>query len=98
MAYSPTLGRWMQQDPAGYVDGLDLYEEEGGNPTAGLDPSGLSLRKTKPNGIDPDLLPPGRGLEPMSVDILSPDFQDRYLNHHRYSGTSIAGLNWVEHG
>lgn len=23
--YAPSLGRWMQQDPAGYVDGMSLY-------------------------------------------------------------------------
>ena len=24
--YHPTLGRWLQRDPKGYVDGMDLYE------------------------------------------------------------------------
>ena len=24
--YSPTLGRWLQRDPLGYVDGVSLYE------------------------------------------------------------------------
>jgi len=39
--YSPTLGRWMQRDPAGYVDGSNLYQDERSNPTAFTDPSGL---------------------------------------------------------
>jgi RHS repeat-associated protein len=24
--YSPQLGRWLQRDPLGYVDGMNLYE------------------------------------------------------------------------
>ncbi|MCY2950517.1 MAG: RHS repeat-associated core domain-containing protein [Planctomycetota bacterium] len=39
--YSPTLGRWMQQDPMGYVDGMSLYEYVRSEPVASLDPSGL---------------------------------------------------------
>jgi RHS repeat-associated protein len=39
---SPTLGRWMEQDPAGYAAGdNNLYGEEGDGPTSNLDPSGL---------------------------------------------------------
>jgi len=37
----PTAGRWMQRDPAGYVDGLGLYEYVGGQPVAMVDPMGL---------------------------------------------------------
>jgi RHS repeat-associated protein len=39
--YSPTLGRWLQQDPAGYVDGANLYQEVRSNPVNGTDPQGL---------------------------------------------------------
>ena len=39
--YSPTLGRWMEQDPAGYVDGANVYQMELGNPVDGVDPFGL---------------------------------------------------------
>ncbi|MEQ8844537.1 MAG: RHS repeat-associated core domain-containing protein [Phycisphaerales bacterium] len=35
------IGRWLTRDPAGYVDGLSLYEYAMSGPTAGLDPSGL---------------------------------------------------------
>jgi RHS repeat-associated protein len=38
--YSPTLGRWLERDPAGYVDGMDLYEYVRGGPIAAVDPSG----------------------------------------------------------
>ncbi len=40
---SPTLGRWMEQDPIGYAAGDDnLYQEEGNSPTNGTDPLGLA--------------------------------------------------------
>jgi len=39
--HHPTLGRWMQRDPLGYVDDLHLYVYVGGNPALFVDPSGL---------------------------------------------------------
>jgi RHS repeat-associated protein len=39
---SPTLGRWMEEDPTGYVGGSsNLYDLEQARPTSLLDPSGL---------------------------------------------------------
>jgi RHS repeat-associated protein len=40
-SYSPTLGRWLERDPAGYVDGMGLYECVRGGPIAAVDPLGL---------------------------------------------------------
>ena len=40
-AYSPTLGRWMQQDPAGYVNGTNVYVALVSSPVNRLDPLGL---------------------------------------------------------
>ena len=39
--YSPTLGQWLQQDPASYVDGMDLYLVTGDDPVRWVDPLGL---------------------------------------------------------
>lgn len=39
--YAPWLGRWMSPDPAGAVDGLNLYAFVGGNPVAHRDAGGL---------------------------------------------------------
>jgi RHS repeat-associated protein len=39
--YDPTLGRWMQQDPAGYVDGKNLYQALLDAPTDFNDMTGL---------------------------------------------------------
>jgi len=40
--YSPTLGRWVQQDPIGYIDGANLYQAMLGAPIGNVDPMGLS--------------------------------------------------------
>jgi RHS repeat-associated protein len=37
----PTLGRFMQRDPLGYVDGMSVYEYVRSGPTAYVDPEGL---------------------------------------------------------
>lgn len=44
--YSPSLQRFVSQDPAGTVDGASLYQLERSGPTVAVDPSGLwSLRR-----------------------------------------------------
>jgi RHS repeat-associated protein len=42
-SYSPTLGRWLQRDPAGYVDGVGLHEYVAGSPIEFVDPDGQSF-------------------------------------------------------
>jgi RHS repeat-associated protein len=39
--YDPLLGRWLSRDPAGYVDGLNLYLYVAANPLVLIDPLGL---------------------------------------------------------
>ena len=41
--YHPTLGRWLQRDPVGYVDGMGLYEFVRGAPPGHEDPLGLIM-------------------------------------------------------
>src|SRR6185312_8237972 len=39
--YDPRLGRFLQTDPVGYKDDLDLYAYVGNDPIDGRDPTGL---------------------------------------------------------
>jgi hypothetical protein len=41
MSYSPTIGRWLEEDPIGYADGMNQYQFVADNPVASTDPTGL---------------------------------------------------------
>lgn len=45
--YDPRLGRWLERDPIGYVDGMNLYQYTNSSPVVSLDPTGLSGWKPK---------------------------------------------------
>lgn len=43
--YLPWAGRWLKPDPAGTIDGLNLYAFVGGNPVNFNDPNGMTKRR-----------------------------------------------------
>lgn len=45
--YCPNLGRFLQPDPAGYIDGMNLYAYCGNNPINWIDPWGLDKKAMK---------------------------------------------------
>ena len=51
--YSPTLGRWINQDPAGYINGANTYQFVMSNPVNRMDPSGLDVEEeVGDDGVD----------------------------------------------
>ncbi|WP_198362022.1 RHS repeat-associated core domain-containing protein, partial [Burkholderia ubonensis] len=50
-SYQPWLGRWLNPDPAGIVDGLNLFRMVRDDPTTLCDPSGT--QPTRPKGFVP---------------------------------------------
>ncbi|EEG86936.1 RHS repeat-associated core domain protein [Proteus penneri ATCC 35198] len=43
--YQPWIGRWLSADPAGTVDGLNLYRMVKGNPVSYIDDNGLMFKR-----------------------------------------------------
>ncbi len=47
--YSPSLGTWISQDPAGYINGANTYQFVESNPAGAVDPWGLAYPPDLPS-------------------------------------------------
>jgi hypothetical protein len=70
MSYSPAIGRFLEQDPTGYDDGMNPYEFVGGNPVVKVDPTGLAEQ--------PATQPTTSPADPVQVIVGPKLFQARY--------------------
>jgi hypothetical protein len=89
MGYSPNLGRWLERDPAEYVDGLNSYEYERSGPISRLDPLGLCTEGEKTATIPIDGKP---FLVETTTDRIDPDEMDSLLKAGHAVTTAIKFL------
>jgi hypothetical protein len=49
--YHPTLGRWLQRDPIGYIEGMSLYAYAAAMPPNAVDPLGTTISVRSYHGV-----------------------------------------------
>jgi hypothetical protein len=80
--YDPKHGRWLQRDPAGYVDGSNLYQYVKSQPYTKVDPSGRG-------GVEPRfLVEQARSLKTRTLDR----FQREIFRLMKYDYAKIFGI------
>jgi RHS repeat-associated protein len=82
-------GVWLSRDPAGFVDGPNLYAYVKQNPWSGFDPDGLAEKKAKQEPkSDKDLTPEQRK---QFMDTVRSKLWDLYKNHDHQVGDQYPG-------
>jgi RHS repeat-associated protein len=86
--YDPTTGTWTTEDPAGYMNGMNLYQFVGSNPATMIDPLGLCCTPHTDITLPTDGLP---DVALTTTNTLSPSQIDELLD-------TGAALPWVIRG
>jgi len=91
--YHPLLGVWTGRDPAGYVDGLNLYQYVAGSPTNFVDPSGEAISLLAVGGVAlVGLLLMPRASDPQSEIGVSDEASQAFYDAHAEQTAREAAL------
>ncbi|WP_157661209.1 RHS repeat-associated core domain-containing protein [Burkholderia ubonensis] len=113
-SYQPWLGRWLNPDPAGTVDGLNVYRMVDNNPIRLRDNFGLSPGKKKQNFLkrlfgksrldtasgsaSAEPLPPETLLESAVTRPAAPEYKSTISMDPQYAGENNLGVLYFDEG